>query len=84
VSIIYSYVHVISCFGFGPVQAQQFSGHLYKEANSLGFRGVQNYSLQTIVLCFLGEASLRGRRCCLSNKVAAEVLVFIKDCRALV
>jgi hypothetical protein len=33
---------------------------------------------------FLGEASLWGRRCRLSNKVAAEVLVFIKDCRALV
>jgi hypothetical protein len=28
----------IVCFGFGPVQAQQFSGHLYKEASSLGFR----------------------------------------------
>jgi hypothetical protein len=36
------------------------------------------------VLCFLGEASLRGRWCHLSNKVDAEDLVFIKDCRALV
>jgi hypothetical protein len=33
---------------------------------------------------FLGDASLRGRRCRLSNKVATEVLVFIKDCCALV
>jgi hypothetical protein len=52
VSAIYLYVYVISCvrscygplrfilcFGFGPVQAQQFSGHLYNEASSLGFRG---------------------------------------------
>jgi hypothetical protein len=36
------------------------------------------------IACVLGEASLRGRRHHLSIIVAAEVLVFIKDYRALV
>jgi hypothetical protein len=71
------------CFGFGPVQAQQFSGHLYMEASSLGFREfsclVENYRVLHRV------SSLRGNgTAVLSNKVAVEVLVFIKDCRAVV
>jgi hypothetical protein len=49
------------CFGFGPVQAQQFSGHLYKEAGSLGFREFR--ILDKTLSCVLRVASLRGRRC---------------------
>jgi hypothetical protein len=41
------------CVGFGPVQAQQFSVHLYKEASSLGFRGVQLFSRKLSCCVFL-------------------------------
>jgi hypothetical protein len=51
------------CFGFGPVLAQQFSGHLYKEASSLGFRGVQLFSLK--LSCAPPCIIPRGKwRCC--------------------
>jgi hypothetical protein len=33
----------ILCFGFGPVQVQQFFGRLYKEAGRQGFREAKNY-----------------------------------------
>jgi hypothetical protein len=37
------YLGFILCFGFGPVQAQHFSGRLYKEAGWLEFREPENY-----------------------------------------
>jgi hypothetical protein len=45
--------------GFGPVQAQQFSGHLYKEASRLGFREAENYVELIVPTCV---PSLRGWR----------------------
>ena len=36
-------IRFILCFGFGLVQAQQFSGRLYKKAGRLGFREAKNY-----------------------------------------
>jgi hypothetical protein len=60
------------CFGLGPVQAQQFSGHLYKEASSLGFRGVQLFRLNYRMV-FHRVSSLRGNgTAVLSNKDCCE------------
>jgi hypothetical protein len=61
------------CFGFGPVQAQQFSDHLYKEVSSLGFREfsclVENYRVLHRV------SSLRGSGAAVFLiKIAARVL----------
>jgi hypothetical protein len=69
---------VYLCFGFGPVQAQQFSGHVYKEASSLGFREfsclVENYHVLHHV------SSLRGNGAAVFIKyIAVKVVVFIKD-----
>jgi hypothetical protein len=72
------------CFGFGPVQAQQFSGHLYKEASSLGFRGVQNLELNYRVV-FHGVSSLLGNGATVFVKyIAVKVLVFIQNYQAQV
>jgi hypothetical protein len=49
----------ILCFGFGPVQAQQFSGRLYKEVGRLGFREAENYVEHCVPACV---SSLRGWR----------------------
>jgi hypothetical protein len=62
------------CCGFGPVQAQQFSGHLYKEASRLGFGEfsclVENYHVLHRV------SSLRGNGAAVLYliKIAARVL----------
>jgi hypothetical protein len=72
------------CFGFGPVQAQQFSGHLYKEASSIGFRGVQNLELNYRVV-FHGVSSLWGNGATVFVKyIAVKVLVFIQNYQAQV
>jgi hypothetical protein len=72
------------CFAFGPVQAQQFSGHLYKEASSLGFKGVQNLELNYRVV-FHHVSSLRGNGAAVFIKyIVVKVLVFIKDYEAQV
>jgi hypothetical protein len=41
----------ILCFGFGPVQAQSFSGRLYKVAGRLGFREAENYVELLVPTC---------------------------------
>jgi hypothetical protein len=71
------------CFGFGPVQAQQFSGPLYKEASRLGFREfsclVKNYRVLHRVSFLRGNdaAVLSNRDCC-------EGSCIVKDYRAVV
>jgi hypothetical protein len=60
------------CFGFGPVQAQQFSGHLYKEASSQGFGEFRILELNFRVV-FHRVSSLRGNGAAvLSNKDCCE------------
>jgi hypothetical protein len=41
----------ILCFGFGHVQAQQFSGRQYKEVGRLGFRGAKIYVELCVPTC---------------------------------
>jgi hypothetical protein len=70
-------------FWFGPVQAQQFSGHLYKEASRIRFREfcslVKNYRVLHRV------SSLRGNGVAiLSNIDCYEGSCIIKDYRAVV
>jgi hypothetical protein len=71
------------CFGFGPVQAQQFFGHLYKEASSLGFREfsclVKNYRVLHRVSSLWGNGAAM-----LSNKDCCEGTCVIKDYQAVV
>jgi hypothetical protein len=72
------------CFGFGLVQAQQFSGHLYKEASSLGFRDFRILELNYHVVLHR-VSSLRGNGAAVFIKyIAVKVLMFIKDYRAVV
>jgi hypothetical protein len=54
----------ILCFGFGLVQAQQFSGRLYKEAGQLGFREAENYVelLVQVITVPLGSACATASR----------------------
>jgi hypothetical protein len=54
----------ILCFGFGPVQAQQFSGRLYKEASQLGFREAGNYVelLVQVITVPLGSVCVTASR----------------------
>jgi hypothetical protein len=67
------------CFGFGPVQAQQFSGHLYKEASNLGFREfsclVENYHVLHCVSSLRGNgaAVLSNKDCCEGSCVHQEL-----------
>jgi hypothetical protein len=44
-------IRFILYFGFGPIQAQQFSGCLYKVAGRLGFREVENYVELLVPTC---------------------------------
>jgi hypothetical protein len=54
----------ILCFGFGPVQAQQIAGRLYKEAGWLGFREAENYVelLVQVITVPLGSACVTASR----------------------
>jgi hypothetical protein len=46
------------CLGFGPVQAQQFSGRLYKEASQLGFREAKNYVELLVPTCVFNPSGV--------------------------
>jgi hypothetical protein len=67
------------CFGFGPIQAQQFPGYLYKEASSLGFREfsclVENYRVLHRVSSLRGNgaAVLSNKDCCEGSCVHQEL-----------
>jgi hypothetical protein len=67
------------CFGFGLVQAQQFSGHLYREASSLGFREfsclVKNHRVLHRVSSLRGNgaAVLSNKDCCEGSCVHQEL-----------
>jgi hypothetical protein len=70
-------------FWFGPVQAQQFFGHLYKEASRLGFGEFSCLGKNYRVLHRV--SSLRGNGAAvLCNKDCCEGSCIIKDYRAMV
>jgi putative transposon-encoded protein len=71
-------------FWFGPIQAQQFFGHLYKEGSHLGFREFSCLELNYRVV-FHRVSSLWGNGAAVFIKyIAVKVLVFIKNYQAQV
>ena len=70
-------------FGLG-LSNRLVAGLLYKGASRLGFRGVQLFSLKTILCSIVYHPSGDGDTVCQILEIAAEVLVFIKDYRAVV
>ena len=71
-------------FGLG-LSNRLVAGLLYKGASHLGFRGVQLFSLKTILCSTVYHPSGDNDTVYqILIEIVAEVLVFIKDCRVLV